>query len=136
MTIRVALADDQSVLREIAREILELEGDIEVVGDAEDGRALLDVVGALLPDIAVVDIAMPGMDGIETAARLAEQHPAVRVVALSSHAEREYVLAMLEHGAVGYVVKFELASDLVPAVRAVADGQRYLCPTAAEALSS
>jgi two-component system NarL family response regulator len=127
MAIRILLADDHGIMRAGLRAILALEDDLEVVGEANDGRALLTLARLARPDVVVMDVGMPELNGIEATRRLRELQPATRVLALSTHSDRQYVLAMLEAGAGGYVVKEAAAEELVRAIRAVERGQTYLC---------
>jgi DNA-binding NarL/FixJ family response regulator len=133
MTIRVLLADDHRVLRDALRTMLEKEPDIEVVGEAGDGRATLQLASELQPEVVVLDIAMPDLNGIEAAARLKARHPGIKVVALSAYSDKRFVLEMLKAGASGYVIKAAAGTELLRAIRAVAKGLSYLCPEAASA---
>ena len=131
MSIRVVLADDHRMILAALRSMLEKETDIAVVGEAGDGAALLDVVARTMPDVAVVDIAMPGMNGIEATRRLLAGHPRLKVIALSAYSDRRFVLEMLNAGAKGYLVKASAGDELARAIRAIAQGQTYLCPEVA-----
>jgi two-component system NarL family response regulator len=126
MTIRVLLADDHRLLRELLAGLLQREAGLAVVGEAADGHELLRKVGELRPDVVVVDVAMPRMNGLEAAAQIAARHPSVRVLCLSAHSEPSYVRAMLRAGAAGYLNKSVVSDELVRAVRAVAAGHSYL----------
>jgi len=128
MSVRVLLADDHRMVATALRSLLERQPDIEVVGEAADGASLLQLTAQLLPDIVITDIAMPDMNGIETTRRLLAKHPAIKVIALSAHAGAGTVMAMLDAGAVGYVVKDAVAAELVQAVQAVARNESYLSP--------
>lgn len=134
MTIRVLLADDHRMLRETLRMLLESEPDIKVVGEAIDGRAVLELATQLKPDVVVMDIGMPGMTGIEATRRLLAQQPEIKVVALSCYAQKQYVLEMLEAGACGYILKEDASDELLRALRAVMKGHKYLCPAVAEVI--
>ena len=134
MTIRVVLADDHQMLLDALRAMLEKEPDVEVVGAAEDGRTALDLVRTLEPDVAVLDIGMPGLNGIEATARLRARHPDLKVIALSAYSDKRFVLEMLKAGASGYVTKAVAATELLRAIRAAAKGQSYLCPESASAV--
>ena len=136
MTIRVLLADDHRVLLDALCAMLEKEPDVELVGTAADGRTALELVRHLEPDIAVLDIGMPGLNGIEATARLLARHPSLKVIALSGYSDKRFVLEMLKAGAAGYVTKAVAGTELVRAIRAVAKGQSYLCPEAASAVVS
>jgi DNA-binding NarL/FixJ family response regulator len=126
MGIRVYLADDHAVLREGLRAVLENQSDIEVVGEAADGRAAVRDATALRPDIVLMDIAMPGLNGIEATARVLSSCPDIGVVILSMHSTKEHIFRALEAGASGYVLKESASQEVVEAVRAVAGGRRYL----------
>ncbi len=128
MKIRVVLIDDHKLLRDALSAMLHKEGDIAVVGEADNGRAGLKIVRQLQPDIVVLDIAMKELNGIETAARIKAQFPGVKIVVLSGYWDRSYVLEMLKVGAAGYVIKAAAGSELVRAIRAVSAGRKYLCP--------
>ena len=113
-------------MREALRVTLERERDIVIVGEATDGRAALEVVRAEKPDVVVLDIAMPELNGVDAAARIHARHPEVKILALSAHADKRYVLEMLNSGAAGYVSKSAAGRELVQAIRAVAQGGCYL----------
>lgn len=131
---RVLLVDDHRILREGLRALLAAESDLDVVGEAQDGQESLARVEALAPDVVVMDVGMPGMNGVEATRRIRAAHPHVRVVALSTHSDRRYVLGMLEAGAGAYVLKASAGEDLVRAIRAVRVGQGYLSPEIASLL--
>jgi DNA-binding NarL/FixJ family response regulator len=122
-TIRVVLADDHALVREGTAELLERAGGIDVVGQAADGREALDLVSAMRPDVLLLDLAMPGLDGLEVTRRALVISPKTRVVALSAHEEQPYVLAMLQAGASGYLSKSSRGREVVQAVRAAAAGE-------------
>ncbi len=126
--IRVVLADDHALVRAGIRALLENIEGVSVVAEASDGRAALRAVADHRPDVVLMDIAMAGLNGLEAAARLAREHPAVRVVMLSMHANEEYVLRALQAGAIGYLLKDADTAELELAVRAAARGEAYLSP--------
>jgi DNA-binding NarL/FixJ family response regulator len=130
-TIRVVLADDHTLFREGTRGLLEHAGDIEVVGEAGDGHAAIATVDAVRPDIAIIDIEMPGINGIELARLLHVSHPEVGVLALTVHDEAPFVFAVLEAGAAGYLMKDVNAHELIEAVRALSRGESVLHPSIA-----
>ncbi len=130
--IRVLLADDHALVRAGIRALLQQIPGVEVVAEADDGRAALDLIEQTRPDIALLDIAMPVMSGLETALQVKDKFPQVRVVILSMHAEQEYVLQALHAGAVGYLLKGARTSELEVAITAVARGESYLSPAASK----
>ena len=131
MSIRVLLVDDHTILRMALRVLLARESDIKVVADVASGSEVLRLAAELTPDVVVMDIGMPGMDGIETTRRLLAATPGVKVLALSTHMERHFILQMLEAGASGYVIKSAEGEELLRAIRAVAKDKTYLCPEVA-----
>jgi two-component system NarL family response regulator len=128
MTIRVFLVEDHRMVREALCEVLQKELDIEVVGEAGDARDALEQVSALRPDVVVLDIRLPDLNGIEVAARLKDAGNQARVVALSAFSDKRFVTAMLRSGASAYVTKSAAGTELVRAIRAVAAGQGYFSP--------
>jgi len=128
-TIHVVLAEDHALVRAGFRALLNAIPGVEVVAEAGDGREALSAVAAHLPDVAVLDITMPGLNGIEVIARLHIEFPQVRVVCLSMHDNEEYVRQALRAGASGYLLKDSSPMELELAVRAVAQGGSYLSPT-------
>jgi DNA-binding NarL/FixJ family response regulator len=121
--VRVVLADDHALVREATAELLERAGGIHVLGQAADGLEALRLVGALRPDVLLLDLAMPGLDGLEVTRRARELSPDTAIVALTAHEEQPYVLAMLEAGATGYLSKASRGQEVVQAVRAAAAGE-------------
>jgi DNA-binding NarL/FixJ family response regulator len=128
MMIRVLLVDDHQMMRDGLRGLLVGEPDIEVVGEASDGRIALDLVRTLSPDVVVMDIGMPDMNGVEATRRIHNEYERVKVVALSTHTDKRYVHHMLEAGACGYVLKIAAHDELLRAVRAASVGKTYLSP--------
>lgn len=126
--IALVLADDHPVVRRGLRSLLEAETDICVAGETGDGLEAVDLVGRLHPDILVLDLMMPGLNGLEVTRRVRQRFPQTRVVVLSMYASEAYVLEALRNGASGYVVKDAGAADLMQAVREAAAGRRYLSP--------
>jgi DNA-binding NarL/FixJ family response regulator len=123
--IRVLLADDHGVVRKGLRFLLESEPDMEVAGEASDGREAVDSAAKLNPDIVVMDIAMPRLNGIDATAQIVKHYPAVGVIVLSMHSDEEYLVRTLTAGAKGYLLKDSAESDLVTAVRTVAKGKPF-----------
>jgi len=134
--IRVLLADDHALVRAGIRALLEQLDDIEVVAEASDGREALELTASHHPDVALLDIAMPEMNGIEVARRIKQKHADVRVLLLSMHSNEEYVSEALASGAAGYVLKDASVAELDLAVRAVARGESYLSPGVAKQIVS
>lgn len=126
--IRVLLADDHAILREGIRHMLQYCDDIEIVGEARDGGEALERVGELQPNVVVMDIAMPGLNGIEATRLIRQQYPGTGVLVLSQYDDRQYVVSLLKEGASGYIPKHALGADLVAAIRAVARGEVFLYP--------
>jgi DNA-binding NarL/FixJ family response regulator len=133
--LRVAIADDHPLIREGVRHLLEAQPDFEVCGEAVDGAGALALVERLRPDVIVLDLAMPELNGISAAAEFTARFPETRVVALTMHEEASYVRKALSAGASGYVVKRAVTEGLVRAVRAVAGGGRYIDPLLAGLLA-
>ncbi len=127
--IRVLLADDHAVVRQGFRLILSQHPDIEVVGEASNGREAVEKTLELHPDVTVTDIAMPELNGVEVVRQIRQNAPKVKVVVLSMHKDAVYVRETLRAGAKGYLLKDSIDQDLVKAVRAVAAGEAYLSPT-------
>lgn len=128
----VVLADDHPIVRQGLRTLLEQEAGCQVVGEATDGLTALELVTRLRPDLAVLDVQMPDLDGLEVARRVAISSPDTRVIMLSMHSDEPYVLDALHHGALAYVLKGSATGDLVEAVRAVLEGRRFLSASLAE----
>ncbi|MFO8175306.1 MAG: response regulator transcription factor [Longimicrobiales bacterium] len=127
--IRVLLADDHNVLREGLKALLDREPDLTVVGEAANGRDALRLAGELYPDVVVMDIGMPDLNGVEATRRIGGDVPGTRVLCLSVHSEASMIHAMLEAGARGYILKTGAGRELVHAVRVVARGETYLSPS-------
>lgn len=128
MYIRVILADDHRMFREALGARLGAEPDLVIVAEASSGAETLEAVARHCPDIVILDIGLPDMTGIQVAQRIAQEHPGVRVVALSGHADRLFVEEMLKAGARGYVVKSAGADELISAIRAAIAGHVFLSP--------
>ncbi len=132
MAIRVFLADDHAVVRDGLRLLLEAQGDISVVGEAADGRQTVRQIRQLCPDVVVMDIAMPELNGIDAARQIREFCPSVQIVILSMHASNEYIYQANRAGARAYLLKESAGREVVDAVRAVYHGRRYLSQQLAE----
>ena len=131
MSIRIIVADDQNIMREGLCSLLEKQPDIEVIAEASTGRATVALTRKLKPDVVVMDITMPELNGIQATRQIMSECPGIKVIALSVHSERQFVEGMLEAGANGYLLKDCAARDLASAIRTVANNQSYLSPSIA-----
>ena len=129
--IRVLIADDHAVVRDGTRRILEQETDIEVVAEASDGAEAVKLAGESKPDVAIIDVAMPGLDGIEATRQIKSLRPPIAVLVLSAYDDDQFVFSLLEAGAAGYLLKSVHREELVEAVRQVYAGESVLHPTIA-----
>ena len=125
---RVLIADDHKILRDGLRTLLEQEDDIDVVGEADNGRSTVKIASDLVPDVVIMDVAMPDLNGIDATRRITEAMPDARVLALSMHSDGRYVKGMLQAGARGYILKDCAAEELTRAIRSVMAGQIYVSP--------
>lgn len=130
--IRITLTDDHPLVLAGMKALLQAVDDIEIVGEATDGQTALDIIRQVTPDIAILDISLPGISGLEVARTVATQLPQVRLLALTVHEDHAYVQPMLQAGARGYLLKRSAADELERAVRAIASGGLYLDPAIAE----
>ncbi len=128
MSVRILLADDHAIVRQGLRSLLEEQPDMEVVGEAEDGRVAFNLVRELVPDIVIMDITMPNLNGIEATCEIVSEFPKAKVIALSIHSHKRFVADMLKAGASGYILKECLFDEFVQAIRTVAGGGTYLSP--------
>jgi len=128
MKIKLLLADDHQIMREGLASLLEKHPDLEVIGQAGEGRAAVSLARELHPDVVVMDIGMPGLNGIEATRQIIATAPGVKVIALSVHAQSPFVAGMLQAGASGYLLKYSAAEELVRAIRLVVQGQTVLSP--------
>jgi DNA-binding NarL/FixJ family response regulator len=133
--IRVLLADDHSIVRDGLRRLVDGAGDMTVVAEASDGREAIRKADEALPDVAVVDISMPGLDGLEVVERIHGAHPKTAILVLTMHEEEQYVVRAFGVGASGYITKRAAADQLLRAIRRVHGGGRYLSDEAAEAMA-
>jgi two-component system response regulator NreC len=127
-SVRILLADDHSILRDGMRLLLERQPGFAVVGEAGDGREIIELAREHQPDVIVMDIAMPSMNGIEATRRIVEKHPRTGIVILSMHYDESYVLRSLKAGARAYLLKDALKAELITAIRAVAEGRSFFSP--------
>jgi len=126
MGIRILLADDHKLLREGLRALIEEQRNMTVVAEAEDGRSAVRLAAKLSPDIIVMDISMPGLNGIDATRRITAESPGIKVIALSMHADRNFVVEMFKAGAAGYLLKDCAFEELIQAIRAVSSKKAYL----------
>ena len=129
--VRILLADDHTLMRAGLRLLLERHPGLEIAGEAANGRQALDLTAALLPDILVIDVGMPILNGIEAVAQLAATHPRTAAIVLSMHSDETYLLRALRAGARGYLVKDTAEADLVAAIHAVHSGKIFVSPSLA-----
>ena len=132
MDIRVLVADDHQIIREGLRALLEKEHDIQVLGEAEDGRMIQRMARELQPDVIIMDVAMPDLNGIEATRQIVAELPGVKIIALSMHDDRRFVLNMLKAGASGYMLKDCAFKDLAKAIRVVMSNKIFLSPEVAD----
>jgi two-component system, NarL family, response regulator NreC len=126
--IKVLLADDHTIVRKGIRSLLDAEESIEVVGEAEDGRKAIEKVKEIRPDVVLMDIGMPGLNGVEATIQIKKACPEVKVLILSMHTDEQYVHHVLQAGASGYLVKQAAEAELLVAISAVYKGKKYLSP--------
>ncbi len=129
--IKLLVVDDHAIMRDGIRALVSLQNDIEIVGEASDGREAIEKAQELMPDVILMDIAMPSMDGLEATRRITKKNPKVKVLALTQHDNREYTISAIKAGVIGYVPKRALGSELISAIYAVHRGDSYLYPSAA-----
>jgi len=132
--IRVLVTDDHAIVRDGICALLALTGDIEAVGEATNGREALEMVRKLTPDVVLMDIAMPLMDGLEATRRIHKEFPQAKVIVLTQYEDREYVLPVIEAGASGFISKTAASSELTSAIRSVYRGDSFLSPSVARLL--
>lgn len=126
MAIRIVLADDHGILREGLKSLISKETDISVVAEAENGVVVVEQVRNLMPDVVIMDVAMPELNGIEATRQIAADFPAIRVIALSMHSDRRFVIEMLRAGASGFVLKHAAYEELIQAIHMVVAGNSFL----------
>ena len=133
-TCRIVIADDHFLIREGLRSILERETDLQVVGEAEDGLELLFLLDHLKPDLVILDISMPNLQGIETARLIKMRHPEMKILVLTMHREREYAVAAAAAGVEGYLLKEDAPKDLLFAIEKIRRGKGFVSPILAKTL--
>lgn len=134
--IRVLLVDDHAILRDGIKALLEKQDDIEVVAEAGDGREAIPKAAQFRPDVVVLDISMPTMDGLESMRQMKKENPDIKVLVLTMHDNEEYFFQLLRAGASGYVTKKSVSRELVSAIEAVYRGESFFCPSMAKFLLS
>lgn len=132
MGIRILIADDHKIVREGLRNLIEKRPEMEVIGEAEDGRTAVKLTKELLPDIIIMDVAMPEMNGIEATRQIIAGAPHVKIIALSMHSDRRFIVEILKEGASGYLLKDCAFEELVNAINAVLTNRIYLSPRIAD----
>jgi DNA-binding NarL/FixJ family response regulator len=132
--IKVVLVDDHAILRDGIRALLNLSDDIEIVGEASEGNEAIEKVSKLDPDVVVMDIALPGMDGLEASRRITKQFPRTKILILTQHDEKEFIFSAIKAGVLGYLPKRALGTELISAIRTVNRGDSFLYPSAASML--
>jgi two-component system, NarL family, response regulator NreC len=134
MNFRVLIADDHGIVREGLRALLEKSPEIAVVGEASDGREAVRLAAELHPNIVVMDIAMPMLNGVDATSQILSRDPEIKIIILSMHSDESYILRALSAGAKGYLLKDSAEGDILPAVQTVAKGRPYFSPVIASTL--
>jgi len=133
--VRILLADDHTIVRQGLKLILSAHADLEVIGEAANGREAVELADKLRPDVVLMDVQMPELNGIEATRKMAAAHPRIRILVLSMHKESVYVREILKAGARGYILKDAIDTELLNAVRSLARGDGYISPAVASALN-
>jgi DNA-binding NarL/FixJ family response regulator len=134
MGIRILLAEDHTIVRDGLSRNIQLEKDMEIVGQAEDGLSTIELTRKLSPDIVIMDISMPDLNGMEAARQICHELPSVRIIVLSMHSAKRFVTEMFKIGAMGYLLKDCDYEELIRAIRTVAEGRKYLSPSISDAI--
>ena len=135
MSIKVILADDHKIVLDGLRSLLNKRSDVEVIADAGDGRSTVELARKLSPDLVIMDISMPDMNGIEATRRILSENPKIKVIGLSMHSDRRFVVEMLKAGVSGYLLKDCAFEELANAIHSVMKNQIYLCPPIAKTVT-
>ena len=134
MSIKVIISDDHKIMRDGLKSMLEKQRDIEIIAEASDGRTTVELAIKLKPDVIIMDVAMPDMNGIEATRQIIKKSPKIKVVALSMHSDKQFILEMLNAGASGYLLKDCAFHELINAIHSVASNRSYLSPEIADAM--
>jgi two-component system response regulator NreC len=126
--MKILIADDHGVVRQGLKALIETEADMQVIGEASDGQQVVQLTRQLSPDVVLMDIAMPNLNGVEATRQILEENPDIRIIALSVHSDKHFVTGMLKTGASGYVLKSCLFEEVLRAIETVKDGNYYLSP--------
>jgi two-component system response regulator NreC len=132
--IKVMLVDDHAILRDGIRALVDLHDDLEIIGEAYEGKEAIEKALELEPDVVIMDITLPGVDGLEVIRRIKKKNTKIRILVLTQHDDKEHVLSSIKAGAAGYVPKKAMGSELISAIRAVHRGESFLYPSSAAAL--
>jgi DNA-binding NarL/FixJ family response regulator len=132
--IKVLIADDHAIMRDGIRALVDLHDDIEIVGEASNGKEAVEKALELAPDVVIMDIAMPGLDGLEATRRIYKKNSGIKVLVLTQHDNREYIISSVKAGVSGFVPKRALGDELVSAIRAISRNDSFLHPSAAAAI--
>ena len=127
MSIKIVLADDHKIVLDGLKKMIETERDLEVVGEAYDGRTTVQLAREKIPDVVIMDVSMPGLNGVEATEQIVRETPGIKVIALSMHEEKRFVKGMLKAGASGYLLKECPFEEVVTAIRTVYSGRTYIC---------
>ncbi|MBN1803924.1 MAG: response regulator transcription factor [Sedimentisphaerales bacterium] len=130
MTVRVLMVDDHVIVRQGLCSLVNNEDGMEVVGEAAEGRTAIKLARELKPDVIVIDVSMPGMDGVEATRRINRDTPSIKIIALSMYSKKSFILEMLKAGALGYILKDAAFDELIKAINTVIHSKKYLCPKA------